>query len=152
MQKLNLPDCKLVTRESKGQTRVLDIVRQKFIVLTAEELVRQYFLNFMVFHRHFPKGLIKVEQKVVINGMPQRADIVAHSKNGNPLMVVECKAPEVNLTRDTFAQAARYNLKVKAPYLTITNGINHFCCKIDLTKGEFTVLDGFPSFPEIDAV
>ncbi len=151
MQKLNLPDCQLITKESEGQIRVLDFVRQKFVALTAEEWVRQYFLHFMVFHRQFPKGLIKVEQKVLISGMPQRADIVAHSKNGSPLMVVECKAPEVCLSRDTFAQAARYNLTVKAPYLTITNGLNHFCCKIDLANGKFTFLDGFPSFSEIDA-
>jgi type I site-specific restriction endonuclease len=150
VQKLNLPDCKLVTKESEGQIRVLDFVRQKFVALTAEEWVRQHFLYFMVFHRQFPKGLIKVEQKVVISGMPQRADIVAHSKTGNPLMVVECKAPGVNLSRETFAQAARYNLTVKAPYLTITNGLNHFCCKIDLANGKFTFLDEFPSFTEID--
>ncbi len=149
LTKLNLPefDPKLTMRGN--EQLIFDVVRRKHIVLTAEEWVRQHFLNYLIKHKAYPIGLIRVEQQVLVSGMPQRADIVAYSRNGQPIMVVECKAPGVELSNSTFAQAARYNISLGANYLVITNGMDHFCCKVNLESNSYLFLKDIPDFDDL---
>ncbi|NHB69565.1 type I restriction enzyme HsdR N-terminal domain-containing protein [Perlabentimonas gracilis] len=147
---LNLPFFDVKTRTLNGQKQIFDIIRKKFVALTPEEWVRQHFINYLVEKKQYPIGLISVEMPVMINGMPQRADIVVYNRMAKPVVVVECKAPTVILSNSTYTQAARYNLVLKAQLLVVTNGVSHFCSRIDLEKRSFTPLLEIPSFGEIE--
>ncbi len=151
LTKLNLPkfDPKLTMRGI--EQLIFDVVRRKYIVLTAEEWVRQHFLNYLIKHKAYPIGLIRVEQQVLVSSIPQRADIVVYSRKGQPIMVVECKAPGVELSNSTFAQAARYNISLGANYLVITNGMDHFCCKVNLESNSYLFLNEIPVFDDLQS-
>lgn len=146
---LNLPVFDVKTRTMNGQKQIFDTIRKKFVALTPEEWVRQHFINYLVVSKGYPAGLISVEMAVQITNMQQRADIVVYNRQAHPIMVVECKAPSVPLTNATYTQAARYNLVLKAPLLVVTNGITHFCSKIDLKGKVFSPLKDVPSFVEV---
>jgi hypothetical protein len=149
MIKLNLPEFDAKVRIMENQQQIFDVIRRKYVVLTPEEWVRQHFVNYLINHSSYPKGLMTIEKKVIVNGASQRADIVVYSRNGQPLMVVECKAPDIELSNSTFAQAARYNYILGAKYLVITNGVKHFCCKVDLQTGAFSLHKGIPNYQEL---
>src|SRR5690606_12003393 len=94
MKKLNLPDYQFKLKEENKKTKIFDALRKKFLVLTPEEWVRQNTVQFLIEERNFPKGLIVLEKSLKLNGLVKRADILVYSKSGNPLFMVECKAPE----------------------------------------------------------
>ncbi len=146
---LNLPAFDIKTRIEGGQALVFDLVRQKYVTLTPEEWVRQHFVNYMLVYKGYSKGLLAIEHPVLLNNMQQRADIVAFNRRGNPVLVVECKSPSVTLAREVYAQASRYNLTLNASYLVVTNGISHFCSKVDFETKEFIALSEVPDFKEI---
>lgn len=146
---LNLPQYDVKTRLHKGQHQVYDTIRKKYVALTPEEWVRQHFVNYLIVHRGYPAGLINIEFPVTVNGMLQRADIVAYGRSGEPLLVVECKAPVVRLDTEAFSQAARYNLTLKADYLVVTNGIKHYCSRVNLQSKEFKSIPEVPHFRQI---
>lgn len=146
---LNLPAFNVQTRIFEGQTQIFDSIRRKYVALTPEEWVRQHFINFLVTDRGYSAGLLAIEHQVDVSGMLQRADIVAHNRTGSPIMVVECKATNVEIGNSTFFQAARYNLSLKADYLAITNGLKHYCCKVDLESKQFEFLQEIPHFDTI---
>jgi hypothetical protein len=118
-------------------------------VLTPEERVRQNMLAFLHLKRDYPLSLMAVEQGLKVNGMQRRADVVVYSKGGEPVLLIECKAPAVKLNQAVFDQAARYNLTFRVPYLVITNGTGHYCSKIDFEKKQFTHLDDIPMYDEL---
>ena len=132
-----------ITREGDTE-RVFDIIRKKYVVLTPEEWVRQHIVHYLISDHGFPKSLISVEKKITVNTLTRRTDIVLYNQTGSPLLIVECKAPEVTLSQKTIEQAARYNLTLKVPYLWITNGALHVICKIDLESGTWQLLDTLP--------
>ncbi len=129
---LNLPKCDLKIEKNEDgllhKEVVFCIVRKQWVALTPEELVRQYFVHYLVNHLATPVTLISIEQSFQFNnGKCQRADIVTYDSKGNPMMLVECKSPSVKLSKTTFMQASRYNAVIKANYIVITNGITHHC-------------------------
>lgn len=148
-QKLNLPPFQIRIQSIEGQHQVFDTIRKKFVALTPEEWVRQHFVNYLVTHRGYPAGLIAIEMPVNINGMMQRADIVAHSTAGEPILIVECKAPSIEVGGDTYAQAARYNLALRAKYLVVTNGLQHYCSEVNLEDKTFKHLQEIPHYTAI---
>ena len=119
-------------------------------MLTPEEWVRQNFVRYLIEEKHFPAGLISIEKQMILNGMKKRMDILCYSKNGTPLLMVECKAPEVSISQSAFDQIGRYNIKQRLPYLIVTNGMDHYCAKIDFKEASFQFLKNIPSFHEID--
>jgi len=149
MQKLNLPEYPVKTRIADGQQQIFDEIRMKYVALIPEEWVRQHFINYLVNDRKFPKGLIAVEHPLVINRVSHRADIVAFNSDGKPLVVVECKAPEVQINQSVIQQISRYNILLKAPILILTNGLAHFCVKIDFEKKLTLNLDSIPFFQDL---
>ncbi len=151
MKKLNLPDYPTKTRISDGQQQIFDEIRMKYVALIPEEWVRQHFINYLVADRKFPKGLIAVEHPLVINRVSHRADIVAFSSDGKPLVVVECKAPDVAINQSVIQQIARYNILLKAPILILTNGLVHYCVKIDFEKGLTSPLGSIPYYQDLSA-
>lgn len=111
--------------------------------------MRQKFVSFLLYERKFPAGLMMVEHALKVNGMHRRCDIVACDRSGSPLLLVECKAPGVSIGNDTFAQAARYNIALRVPYLAITNGALSYCCRICFDTGSIEFLDDFPYYSAI---
>ena len=144
--KLTLPEFPIKTRVFGELQHVFDPIRRKYVALTPEEWVRQHFINYLIEYKNYPAGLLAVEHPVMVNKMQQRVDIAAFSRDGSPLLVVECKAPEVKLSHSVFEQASRYNLTLRAPLLAVTNGIKHFCSRVNLEQQSFTMLRELPDY------
>ena len=146
MPQLNLPNGVLKTKLVGGTTQVFDAVRKKYLVLTPEEWVRQHFIHYLNQEKKYPLGLMGVEQMVKYNEQSTRAYIVLYTSEGNPNMIVECKAPKVKITQDTFNQIAKYNFKLRVDFLVVTNGMQHFCCAMDYENNKITFLEDIPQF------
>jgi hypothetical protein len=146
MQQLNLPAYQFKLKQDGERTQIFDAIRKKYVVLTPEEWVRQNFLQYLIQDKNFPASLIAVEVGLKYNRLQKRADVLVYDKQGSPLVIVECKAPEVKITQDTFDQIARYNMTFKVKYLVVTNGINHFCCLMDYTDNTYKYLEVIPGF------
>jgi hypothetical protein len=151
MQRLNLPDHGVKLRHEAAGDRVWDPVRRKWLLLTPEEWVRQHVLNHLVHDLGCPVSLTAMERTLTLNDLTKRADIVVHGRDGEPLLLVECKAPEVKVGQSVFEQAARYNIVFRVRYLLVTNGMLHYCCRLDLDKGTVEFLQRLPSFEEMAA-
>ncbi|MBE0648929.1 MAG: type I restriction enzyme HsdR N-terminal domain-containing protein [Bacteroidales bacterium] len=150
MHPLNLPSFEVRLRESDGKTtEVFDPLRKKFVKLTPEEWVRQHMLNYMTAYLNFPPSLIGVEVRLKYNGMRKRSDIVAYDRNGEPLLVVECKAPSVTLTQDVIYQIAMYNSALMGKYLVVSNGLVHYSCRLDPGDAQWIYLAEIPDFARI---
>lgn len=141
---LNFPAIKMRVRRVGDNTYVWDSLRGKYLLLTPEERVRRYAIEFLISYCNIPATSLVQEYPVSLNGMSQRADIVAVDSAARPLVLVECKAPDVKIDADVFAQAVRYNSVVGARYVILTNGITHFCYESD--RGEYRSLREFPRF------
>jgi hypothetical protein len=147
---LNLPAYEVKIRES-GTTgkEIFDTFRKKYVRLTPEEWVRQHFLHFLCNEMHYPASLMSVEKNLMINGMPRRFDAVVYKKDGTPTLLIEFKAPEVKLSQAVFDQVAAYNLAVCADYLIISNGLSHYCCKMDYEKHRYHFLRSIPDYADL---
>ncbi|MEN8704474.1 MAG: type I restriction enzyme HsdR N-terminal domain-containing protein [Polaribacter sp.] len=146
MQKLNLPNINYKVKNSENKVLIFDNLRKKYLVLTPEEWVRQHFIHYLIDEKRYPVSLIALEKQLVINNRKKRTDILIFNKNGKPEIIVECKAPSIKITQDTFDQIARYNLKLKANYLIVTNGMQHFYCKMDFKNESYIFLKDVPSY------
>jgi len=146
LPQLNLPIAALKTKLVEGTTQVFDQVRKKYLVLTPEEWVRQHFIHYLNQEKNYPLGLMGVEKMVKYNGMQTRADIVLYTTDGEPNMIVECKAPNVKITQEAFNQIAKYNFKLQVSLLVVTNGIQHFCCKMEYDSNEIKFLEEIPTY------
>ncbi|MFY9309301.1 MAG: type I restriction enzyme HsdR N-terminal domain-containing protein [Bacteroidia bacterium] len=128
------------------RTHIFDSIRKKYVVLTPEEWVRQNFLQYLIQDKKFPASLIAVEAGLKYNQLQKRMDVLVYDRLGTPHLMVECKAPEVKITQDTFDQIARYNMAFKVKYLVVTNGMDHFCCQMDYSQNTFQYLEQIPVF------
>lgn len=146
MQKLNFPNYSFRFKNSENKTYIFDVIRKKFLLLTPEEWVRQHVVNFLIEEMNYPKSLINVEKLVKVNGIKKRYDIVVFRNDGSIFLLVECKAPEVTITQQTFDQIAQYNLVLKAENLMVTNGLNHYFCQMDFENEKYIFLKELPSF------
>lgn len=149
MQALDLPSYPFRIIDEKGKKLIFDEVRRKFVSLTPEEWVRQHFIRFLITEKKYPASLIIVESSLKLNKMTKRCDALVYNDCGKALMILECKAPDVVLKQDVFDQIARYNMVYKVSYLIVTNGKNHFVCKINFADSSFAFLDDIPFFDEI---
>ncbi|MBU2913870.1 type I restriction enzyme HsdR N-terminal domain-containing protein [Reichenbachiella agariperforans] len=146
MERLNLPPFNFNIRESTEGNEIWDEFRKKYIVLTPEEWVRQNFLRFLNQYLSYPRTLLKVEGSMKYNKLSKRPDIVAYSSSGAPIMLVECKASYVKITEETFKQASVYNKVVRARYLVVTNGLQHFICEQNFETGTSLFLKEIPVY------
>ncbi|MEO9531295.1 MAG: type I restriction enzyme HsdR N-terminal domain-containing protein [Crocinitomicaceae bacterium] len=143
--KLNLPESEVRLKEDK----IWDRLRKKWYKLTPEEWVRQHFINYLVDSKNFPEGRLVSEHLVKYNGMNKRCDIALFSDEMQVDVVVECKAPHIELTENTFYQVARYNKVLEASLLILTNGIAHYCAFVDLKNKELKFLAEIPEFKKL---
>jgi hypothetical protein len=146
MQKLNFPAYSFRFKNSENKVSIFDEIRKKFMVLTPEEWVRQHTVQFLLQEKNYPKSYINVEKLVKVNDINKRYDAVVFEPDGTIFLLVECKAPEVKISQDTFDQIARYNLKLKAKFLMVTNGLNHYFCQMDFEKEQYIFLKELPDF------
>ena len=146
MQKLNLPTYNFNLKSKENKTLIFDKLRKKYMVLTPEEWVRQHFVHFLIDEKKYPTSLIALEKQLIINNRKKRTDILVFNTDGNPEIIVECKAPTIKITQDTFDQIARYNLKLKANFLIVTNGLEHFYCKMDFENETYIFLKEVPDY------
>ncbi len=143
LPRLNFPTYDFrVSRDGDG-VRIWDAVRRAWLVLTPEEWVRQHLIRYLIEECGAPPTSVIQEFVVVISGIPQRADIVVHGKDGKPLLLAECKASEVTIDRDVFSQSIRYNSIVGARYIVVTNGLRHFVREL-MPDGSYRASENFP--------
>ncbi|AXG74591.1 restriction endonuclease subunit R [Flavobacterium arcticum] len=146
MQKLNFPDYTFRFKNSENKVAIFDEIRKKFIVLTPEEWVRQHVVRLLLENRQYPKSYVNVEKVIKINGLTKRYDVVVFQPNGEIFLLIECKAPNVAISQNTFDQIARYNMVAKAQYMMVTNGLNHYFCQMDYEQEKYIFLRDLPDF------
>ncbi|MEW6470535.1 MAG: type I restriction enzyme HsdR N-terminal domain-containing protein [Bacteroidota bacterium] len=146
MERLNLPAYPFRIKNDGKKTQIFDSVRKKFVTLTPEEWVRQHFINYLVTEKKVPASLIAVEMGLKYNTLRKRSDIVIYDNAGSPVLIVECKTPDVKITQDTFDQAARYNMALKVKYIVVTNGLTHYFCQIDHKNRSYFFLKDLPPY------
>ncbi len=146
MQKLNFPTYSFRFKNSENKVSIFDEIRKKFILLTPEEWVRQHVVQFLLQDKNYPKSYINVEKLIKINDLSKRYDGVVFQPNGDIFLLIECKAPEVPISQQTFDQIARYNLVLKAKYLMVTNGLNHYFCRMDFENEKYVFLKELPEY------
>ncbi len=150
MQPLNLPPFEANIKKQNGMVKILDILRQKFVALTPEEWVRQHFVHFLIEQKGYSKTLMANEVAVTLNGMSRRCDTVVYRQEGmKPLMIVEYKRPDVEITQRVFEQICRYNMVLEVEWLVVSNGLKHYCCQLDIKNGGYAFMKDIPSYGEI---
>ena len=146
MQKLNFPDYEFRFKNSENKTSIFDEIRKKFIILTPEEWVRQNVVRYLIDEKKYPKSLINVEKILKINDLTKRYDVVIFNSDGTINVLIECKSTKIEITQTVFDQIARYNMTLKANYLMVTNGLNHYICKIDFENEKYSFLEHLPNY------
>jgi hypothetical protein len=146
LPQLNFPEYKFTLIERGNSIEIFDPVRRKYVRLTPEEWVRQHVLQFLIHEKKVPSSLIGVEKRLKIGQMLKRFDVVVFSNEAAPLLLVECKAPELEIRESVFDQAARYNLSLKANYFMITNGLDHYNCRLDYQLKTYVFIQALPEY------
>ena len=149
MKQLNLPQYSFKITGKEGSELIFDPVRRKYVKLTPEEWVRQNFVQYLVNEGKYPVGLLGVEVLFRFNKLKRRVDILVHNRSGEPAMIVECKSPDVKINDKVFDQIVCYNMGFKVPYIVVTNGIDHFACKIDHIEMKYEFLLVIPLYLDI---
>ena len=147
METLNLPPYELrVRRGTQGRHEIYDFLRRRYVALTPEEWVRQHFVHFLVEHKGYPKGLLANEVELRVGEKRLRCDSLLYDKQLQPRMIVEYKAPDVELTQRVFDQITTYNLLLHVDYLVVSNGLSHYCCRMDYTNRSYSFLPDIPDY------
>ena len=149
MLPLNLPSYPAKILKRNGKNVIFDTLRQQYVALTPEEGVRQHFVHFLTDFKGYPKGLLANEIQLDLNGTKKRCDTVLFNKDLSARMIVEYKAPNIEITQAVFDQITRYNMVLKVEYLIVSNGIRHYCCRIDYNTLKYTFLPDIPSYTEL---
>ena len=146
MIRLNLPEYEINVVERDGKRMIFDFLRRKYVALTPEEWVRQHFTNFLVSQKGYPKTLLANEAQLQIGDKHLRCDTVLYNKEMQPLMIVEYKAPQIQLQQKTFDQIAAYNLLLHADFLVVSNGLQHYCCQMVYEQRTYRFLTEIPDY------
>ncbi len=150
MQRLNFPRrYDFDIRATGGKRTIFDPLRRKYVRLTPEEWVRQNLVQHLVKDLGFPAGRTAVESGITHGGIQHRADVIVYNSRGEPVLMAECKAPDVKIKQDVFDQIARYNTSVGTNYLVVTNGITHYCYVLDRKRRSYCFLDHLPRYEDI---
>jgi hypothetical protein len=148
LQELNFPKFSFRFKNSENKVSIFDTIRKKFVVLQPEEWVRQHCIHYLIKYKGYPESLINVEKELKINHLKKRYDIIVYNKDGSIHLIIECKAPKVEIKQAAFDQIARYNLELNATYLMLSNGINHYYCQMDFDNEKYQFLKDIPDYKE----
>ncbi|MBD3863745.1 type I restriction enzyme HsdR N-terminal domain-containing protein [Olleya marilimosa] len=146
MQELNFPKFVFRFKNNENKVSIFDVIRKRFMVLQPEEWVRQHCVHYLIEVKKYPISLINVEKELKVNDLKKRYDIVIFNTNGSIHLIVECKAPKIEIKQNTFDQIARYNLALNATYLMVTNGLNHYYCSMDFKAEQYHFLKDIPEY------
>lgn len=149
MLELNLPSFERKVMMKDGKPAIFDVIRRQYVALTPEEWVRQHFVHFLIDHKGYPQALMANEVQLKLNGMSRRCDTVVYDRALKPRVIVEYKAPTVNITQQVFEQICRYNMVLLVDYLIVSNGLAHYCCKVDYTTRTYQFLSEVPDYAQI---
>lgn len=149
MIKLNLPPFEIKLRGTQARPMIFDILRKKFIALTPEEWVRQHFIHFLVEHKGYPSALLANEIQLTVGDKVLRADSVLYSRELKPRMIIEYKAPHIPITQKVFDQISIYNMLLHVDYLVVSNGLQHYICKMDYEGKKYVFLEDIPSYKNL---
>jgi hypothetical protein len=141
---LAFPKAQLKLTKKGEKLFVWCVVRKKTLLLTPEEWVRQHLIHYLINDKQIPPGLIAAEMPLRINNLDRRCDVVVYDRSGSPVLIVECKAPEVGLDEKVFQQIAQYNFGLGVDLLMVTNGLYHVYCRIDREEGRIVGLEELP--------
>ena len=148
MLELNFPPYPFRFKSRENKRLVFDIIRKKYVLLQPEEWVRQHCLHFLTSDLGYPRSHILVEKEIGVAGLKKRLDIAVCRPDGSIHILVECQAPEVVISQETFDQIARYNMKAGAEFLMVTNGFEHYYCKMDHENRTYLFLEELPGASE----
>jgi hypothetical protein len=140
----------LTFRSEDGKRQMWDPIRKKWLVATPEELVRQLLIRYLIRERNYPANLIQQERKLMVNQNVRRFDLLAANRLGRPMLLVECKSPEINLSDATVRQISAYNWVLSVPFLLITNGKTTYCLRLKEEGRGWESLARIPDFEEAD--
>ena len=149
MTTLNLPKYDVKLRGTREKPEIFDFLRRRFVALTPEEWVRQHFTHWLVEHKGYPQALLGNEIELRIGEKRLRCDSILYNKVPEPCMIIEYKAPTVAITQRVFNQISTYNLLLHVDYLVVSNGLQHFCCRMDYERGQFDFLPEVPDYQEL---
>lgn len=149
LPELNLPPVDLRLKREGGIVKVFDPLRHRYVALTPEEYVRQHFTRWLMTDRHYPASVMTNEVTLNVNGAIRRCDTLVFGRDGNPLVVVEYKAPSVTISQNTFDQIARYNIALQARYLIVSNGMVHYCCVFDPGADTYHFIPEIPDWGDV---
>lgn len=149
MYELNLPKYGIKIANENGHQTIFDVLRRKYVALTPEEWVRQHFVHYLIEHKGYPQALMANEIQLAIGNKKLRCDSVLYDRSLKPRMIIEYKAPTVNITQKVFDQITIYNMLLHVDYLVVSNGIKHYCCRMDYDNQKYLFLDDIPNYQEI---
>lgn len=149
MYELNLPKYGIKIANENGHQTIFDVLRRKYVALTPEEWVRQHFVHYLIEHKGYPQSLMANEIQLAIGNKKLRCDSVLYDRSLKPRMIIEYKAPTVNITQKVFDQITIYNMLLHVDYLVVSNGIKHYCCRMDYENQKYLFLDDIPNYQEI---
>jgi len=149
---LNIPQAELRITKRSEQYLIWDVWRKKQVVLTPEEWVRQNLLHYLINHLNYPLGVIAVEMQIIVNALKRRCDAVVFDENGKPLMIIECKEPDVALSPQVMQQIAQYNFQLNTEWLLISNGLEHITLRVNRGSGTIQQIPDIPSFDIISGL
>ena len=146
---INLPSFEIKLRRVDGKQEIFDFLRRRYVVLTPEEWVRQHFVHYLVEHLGYPKGLLANELELRVGQKRLRCDSVLYDTSLHPQMIMEYKAPHIAVTQRVFNQISVYNQLLHVDYLVVSNGLHHYCCRMDYGRGSYTFLPAIPRYEEL---
>ncbi|MBO4827072.1 MAG: type I restriction enzyme HsdR N-terminal domain-containing protein [Prevotella sp.] len=146
---LNLPTFDIKVSGSAQKPKIFDVLRRKYVALTPEEWVRQHFVHFLIGHKGYPQMLMANEVELRAGDKRLRCDSVVYDTLLQPRVIVEYKAPGVELTQQVFDQISVYNQLLHVDYLIVSNGLQHFCCRMDYEQHSYTFLQDIPPYREL---
>lgn len=142
---IQFPNHPFKTKQTDNKDFVFDEVRKQWLLLTPEEWVRQNFIQYLIQILHYPKTLIAIEKEIVVNELKKRFDIVVYSNKAQPWMLVECKAMNVPVNKSVVEQALRYNQKLGAVFMVVTNGAFTHCFQLQPQVAEINMMPAWPA-------
>jgi hypothetical protein len=149
MLQLNLPQYSFRIKKQNEKLVIFDSQRKRYVALTPEEWVRQNFIRFLIEEKGYPAAYLAIEKQLNMNGMKKRCDAILYNEHAQPFLIIELKAPNVAISQATFDQVAVYNAKLKVDFFIISNGIEHFCCKVNLETARYEFFPEIPDFNQI---
>ncbi|MGO1244795.1 MAG: type I restriction enzyme HsdR N-terminal domain-containing protein [Sphingobacterium sp.] len=143
---LNLPSCSSKITRKSNKLYIFDELRKRDLVLTPEEWVRQHWVHYLYTHKGYPKSLMQIEGGLKLNTLQKRSDLLIYNNNGEKILLAEFKAPTVKITENTFHQVANYNSVHRIPLLVVSNGLEHYYCRINFKEKKFEFILDLPNY------